>query len=215
MTNLPPLGDNYLSSLAADIQAAHIAVGHNAKAMAEHALTAGRLLNEAKDNLQHGEFGSWLRKHLSISERTARRYMTLAKSGVKTDTVADLGINGALDYASIVASIPIPSAGQVTRCTDDNGNLLFLWPSAEDANYIYKVWFWYIGNGEGVGAGRKPVHRDWLHRILLSGDFDGFNVGTSNFELFDYASDDLLKFLNDERCLTAPTWYEQHCGVAA
>jgi hypothetical protein len=61
----------------------------------DRARQAGALLIEVKDRLQHGQWLPWLRANCSqISERTARRYMTLARRWeevvAKTDNVADL-----------------------------------------------------------------------------------------------------------------------------
>jgi hypothetical protein len=89
-------GSNRLAVLAADIRAAHQDVTRGAQAVAERALAAGQMLTEAKDTLLHGAWEPWLAKHVGMSARTARRYMQLARAGLKTATVADLGIKGAV-----------------------------------------------------------------------------------------------------------------------
>lgn len=71
---------------------------HGRKAI-EHYLTAGRLLLEAKAKAAHGEWLPFL-KDAGIPERTARRMMGLARSGIKSDTVTDLGgITRALSWS--------------------------------------------------------------------------------------------------------------------
>jgi hypothetical protein len=56
-------------------------------------LWAGRLLNEAKDLLKHGEWNSWLRRHTALSTRTAQRYMRAATwADAKNDTVSHLDL---------------------------------------------------------------------------------------------------------------------------
>jgi hypothetical protein len=45
----------------------------------QHAMAAGDLLLEAKLRLKHGEWLPWLAEHRSMSERTAQRYMRLAR----------------------------------------------------------------------------------------------------------------------------------------
>jgi hypothetical protein len=45
----------------------------------------------------HGRFGEYVRKQCQFTDRTARNYMRIARSGVKTETVADLGMVGALN----------------------------------------------------------------------------------------------------------------------
>lgn len=124
---LPP-GKNRLPTLAADIKAAHLEAQRSAQAMAERALEAGRLLIEAKEAVRHGEWSPWLKEHVDLPERTARRYMQLARSGVKSATVADLGIVGALDLMATPAP-PIPSTGQIVAGVDGGAHLMYLWPS--------------------------------------------------------------------------------------
>jgi N6-adenosine-specific RNA methylase IME4 len=57
----------------------------------QHALTAGRLLLEAKAQLDHGEWLPWLRDHCRIPERTAQLYMRCAihAEELKSERVAD------------------------------------------------------------------------------------------------------------------------------
>jgi Protein of unknown function (DUF3102) len=92
---------NSLADLAARIKAEHDAVGHALKRGLEHAIAAGRLLIEAKEQLAHGQWLPWLRDHCQVSERMAQRYMLLARHApelsAKSDTVSDLTIRGALE----------------------------------------------------------------------------------------------------------------------
>lgn len=39
---------------------------------------AGKLLNEAREQLNYGEWGPWLKRNFALSETTARRYMKVA-----------------------------------------------------------------------------------------------------------------------------------------
>ncbi len=65
---------------------------------AEQSLEAGRLLIEAKEACQHGQWIPFL-ESTGIHERQARRLMQLARSGLKADTVSDLGgVKAALEY---------------------------------------------------------------------------------------------------------------------
>mgnify|MGYP006285361379 CR=1 FL=1 len=116
-------GGNYLPSIAADIRAAHEDVERSALAMAERAIDAGRLLVEAKKLVGHGGWLPWLKEHVGMSERTARRYMQLAKAGLKTAIVADLGVVGAIDLAADITSIPLPEPGEVIQGVDKDDRL--------------------------------------------------------------------------------------------
>lgn len=96
-------GHNYLAALAADIRALHSGIRRNAEQVARDAIEAGNRLIEAKSLVQHGEWEAWLREHAAISPRTAQRYMRMARSGLKSDTLADLGLAAAADAVSIDA----------------------------------------------------------------------------------------------------------------
>jgi len=45
----------------------------------EHYRRAGEMLIEAKDQVAHGRWGSWLSKNFDLSQSTARRYMQWAR----------------------------------------------------------------------------------------------------------------------------------------
>lgn len=86
---------NRLSDLAGRIRDADDAMNAAALETAECALETGRLLIGAKAECRHGEWLPFVRK-AGMSERKAQRLMQLARSGLKSDTVSDLGIKGAL-----------------------------------------------------------------------------------------------------------------------
>lgn len=69
------------------------------KTAIEKALEAGHLLDEARVACNHGDWLPFLHR-AGMPERKAQRYMRLAKSGLKSDTVSDLGgIKAALKWA--------------------------------------------------------------------------------------------------------------------
>ncbi len=63
-----------LESLAEKINAEHKACEEAAGAALTHALEAGRLLEEVKASLPHGEWGRWKKEHFAGSDRSARDY---------------------------------------------------------------------------------------------------------------------------------------------
>ena len=72
-----------------------------ARSAVEHAVRAGELLIEAKAQVTHGEWGSWLETNVEVADRTARTYMALARrweklSESKRQRVADLPLRAAL-----------------------------------------------------------------------------------------------------------------------
>jgi hypothetical protein len=90
-------GSNRVAVLAADITAALRDISAAAGTIAERSIAAGHMLIEVKTAVTHGEWEVWLGDNVSMSVRTAQRYMRVAKAGVKSDTVAILGSRGAED----------------------------------------------------------------------------------------------------------------------
>ena len=88
---------NSLTDLAARIKAEHEASSTAIKRGLEHAVACGRLLNEAKDQLDHGQWLPWLRDHCCVPVRTAQRYMELAiyAPDIKNDNLSYLAIDAA------------------------------------------------------------------------------------------------------------------------
>lgn len=62
----------------------------------EAILTIGRCLTEAKAVLKHGEWLPWLTERVEFSERTANRFMRLAREWSNPTTLSDLGASKAL-----------------------------------------------------------------------------------------------------------------------
>jgi hypothetical protein len=88
---------NRLTVLAAEIRKAHADVQDAAKTAAQRAIEAGHALIEAKELVQHGGWLPWLREHCALAERTAQLYMKIARSGLESATIADLGLQGAAE----------------------------------------------------------------------------------------------------------------------
>lgn len=88
-----------LADLARQIDAEHELAFRKARESLEHARTAGDLLIEVKDQLEHGEWTPWLEENCAVSSRQARRYIRLANNWdeiSKTDAASVLSIDGAL-----------------------------------------------------------------------------------------------------------------------
>jgi hypothetical protein len=81
---------NSLTVLADQVRTALEESGAAEKTAIEKALEAGYLLNGAKADCRHGNWLLFLQR-AEVPERKAQRYMKLAKSGLKSDTVSDLG----------------------------------------------------------------------------------------------------------------------------
>src|SRR5262245_38957693 len=91
-----------LAVLAEKINAAHAACEQALKAGLSHALTAGKLLVEAKAKVKHGEWLPWLKANVRFSERTAQGYMRVARLLPELEAnpqrVADLALRDAMPF---------------------------------------------------------------------------------------------------------------------
>lgn len=72
------------------------------KTMLESCIKQGKLLNEAKQIVMHGDWQSWLKENFYHSERTAEIYMRLAREFSNPKSISDLTI------AKAVALLDIP-----------------------------------------------------------------------------------------------------------
>jgi hypothetical protein len=92
---------NRLPVLAAEIKAAHADAQAAAVTSAERSIAAGRALLEARELVKHGEWLPFLAQ-AGVHERAAQRLMKLAASGLKSDTVSDLGgVSRALEFVRL------------------------------------------------------------------------------------------------------------------
>lgn len=64
----------------------------------------GRRLNEAKEQLSHGEWLPWLQGKVDFSERSAQNFMRLAREYEKSAEIADLGASKALALLALPVS---------------------------------------------------------------------------------------------------------------
>ncbi len=98
-----------LMSLAQRINDEHQQCAAAVRAGLQHAMAAGALLLEARRLVPHGQWGSWLREHCHVSERTAQAYMQVARQlparleaagADKSAAVADLTLREALQLVA-------------------------------------------------------------------------------------------------------------------
>lgn len=78
-------------------------------------LEIGRLLIQAKEQLPHGEWGSWLRDRVEFSERSANNFMRVAREYASNpQLVADLGIRKA------IALLDVPEEERAAFAEENN-----------------------------------------------------------------------------------------------
>ncbi|MBW8015041.1 MAG: DUF3102 domain-containing protein [Planctomycetes bacterium] len=73
-----------------EILTLHNEIAGYLKMSVEKAVKIGRLLQEQKSALPHGEFVGWIELNMPFSDRTARNYMRLHENRDKLETVSDL-----------------------------------------------------------------------------------------------------------------------------
>lgn len=88
-TMAKPAEDRTIEAITGEILDAKRAGG-------EAILTIGRCLMEAKEMLPHGEWLPWLNERVELSERTAQKFMRLAREWSNPSALADLGATKAL-----------------------------------------------------------------------------------------------------------------------
>ena len=196
---------NRLSVLAADIQAAHHEIQASAELMAERAIAAGNMLIEAKGALRHGQWAAWLKQNVGMSDRSAQRYMQLARSGLKTATVADLGVRGAAEAIAKVSSTPTPDEAErqawlvkmltVWHC------MIFDWarlPPKDRARVRMNTIATFASSPSHLPL--VPIyirHTDEMEHLVSSKKFDPFDMPVGD-ELFACAKQAVLEMLVEE-----------------
>lgn len=100
----------HLGDLAKQINEEHRACETAVTAALGHAMKAGELLSEAKAELPHGAFGTWLAENFVGSDRTARAYMRVyahrEELEAKRQSSANLTLDGALKALSTPKEAP-------------------------------------------------------------------------------------------------------------
>jgi hypothetical protein len=92
-----------LTAIAKRINAEHAAGERDAKSALRHHHAAGRELLKAKDRLEHGEFGPWLKQHVKVSWRRANEYMQLATHWTDLKLADSANLTDALDRIALDA----------------------------------------------------------------------------------------------------------------
>jgi Protein of unknown function (DUF3102) len=187
MTNLH---DNRLPVLAADIRAERALHVAAVEASIEHAIKCGELLIEAKAMLnKHGEWLPWLHEHCELSERTAQRYMRIARN--KNRPMADLGIGAADRMLATVGALEIDLSRGALGVDRINGITILIKPTCGPRGGDYVGWSHvFVTRMDSGGEGRtrrtlEDVHESelvaWL-RHQGSVDADAVEWYPGNFE---------------------------------
>jgi hypothetical protein len=95
-TKIEKRADRTISAIFMEIRVEHGNVVAGVRATVEAAFRCGKLLIEAKSQIVHGAWGTWLDEQFPASSRTARVYMRLAEGYRNRQLPADLTIDEAL-----------------------------------------------------------------------------------------------------------------------
>jgi Protein of unknown function (DUF3102) len=106
MTDTITAGHNALADLRERLKVEHAAVSTALKHGVEHAMAAGDILIEAKDQLKHGQWLPWLETS-GVSERTAQRYIRLG--------IADCCARAASGHAAAPPPSSVMNSRRFTR----------------------------------------------------------------------------------------------------
>lgn len=119
-TRTEPTLSNAMADLAERVKASVAAQKAAESTAATEALAAGAMLLEAKEQTTHGAWLPFLAR-AGIHERQARRLMQLSRSGLKSDTVSDLG--GVKATLAWLGSIKLPGPGQALLASIASGDI--------------------------------------------------------------------------------------------
>lgn len=185
MTNLSKSAG--LATLAEQIRAEHAACESSARTALRHAITAGRLLTEAKDRLGHGKWLPWLVANCAFSGRTAQVYMRAAHHATELEanaqSAAHLTLDGAMKLLaepapakdSPAATAPadddlVPPAGHCLSGAADNlgGTMTaYIYPSNHRGYYYVSCLFETSDDGPASVDGLKgPIRQDHIRDAL-------------------------------------------------
>jgi Protein of unknown function (DUF3102) len=113
---------NSLTDLRERLKTEHAAAAAALTNSLNHAMAAGDILIEAKLQLRHGQWLPWL-ENCGIAERTAQRYIRLARNRAaiesKSDNVSDLSVSSALSF---LATPRVPKNEIADRLADLAGH---------------------------------------------------------------------------------------------
>ncbi|MBN2359676.1 MAG: DUF3102 domain-containing protein [Deltaproteobacteria bacterium] len=181
-TELTQLFD--LPKVAMQVRSEHEQVRALAVAATPHAVRAGELLLQAKEQLPHGDWLPWLQDHCELTERTAQAYMRLARTlptldEAKAQRVADLPLREALraiaapreqqpEGAPALDLPPVPPEmvpGEGEAVIGLSGNYRFIvYPSVEHPGFFFTVCMELFDGFDGcvIETSERPIRGDCL-----------------------------------------------------
>lgn len=93
-------------------------ISHHLGSMILHAYEAGRRLIWAKASINHGNWGTWLRDNLRISERSAQNYMAVAELLIAHPRLIEPASSMGLKKTLLLTGMPEEWLASVTSATE-------------------------------------------------------------------------------------------------
>jgi hypothetical protein len=133
-------------------------------------------------------------KEVGIAERTGQRYMALARSGIKSATVADLGVAAAAEY---VAKRKLPAPGEfLIACADDDTTehpVIVIWQAPEHPNYWHVAGI-FLSEEAFIDFTRRPIGQE----AAVWGSFEQVAAGhLRDLELVTCSDSDMAQAVAD------------------
>jgi len=100
MTTIANTQEQTISTIAEEIRREHEACERDAESAVEHAIRAGKLLTEAKAQVQHGQWLPWLGKNFPFTQQTANGYMRIFEEYGRSRDLNPISVNAALKQIS-------------------------------------------------------------------------------------------------------------------
>ena len=160
---------NRLPIIQAEVAALHKQIKEHVRSAADKALIAGAALSEAKALVGHGNWAAWLAES-RISERSAQRYMRLHRSGLKSATVADLGVAQAERIAGLMEKLwPEPGRGHALSGTGAGRTFWAVTFRPDDGGAFYSAMVFMVDGANGQHGHQvamfKPLPAETLARL--------------------------------------------------
>jgi hypothetical protein len=162
MTHIHTQEIQTLQTLPEQINREHQQAEQAARSALTHALKAGELLLQAKQQCAYGDWQAWIQQHCQFAERTARLYMQLARETAfctepEWQRVADLPLRQALKCLVPPPSLDLEAEGRalddrLKRCKQQQRLLELAYESAQTIEDYHAV---SVAAEELVAAGHE------------------------------------------------------------
>lgn len=151
---------------------------HHAQALAKageavaHAQQVGKLLQQVKDTLAHGQWLPWLAENVTFSPRQAQRYLQVAAGRPLPIRVTANTTRVSHSEADAPRNLPgdagpaafVPEVGNCYACLQPDGTLYAVEPSSKWPGFFFVTRLYQ--DGETYDCTRRPVHADFVTENL-------------------------------------------------